>query len=254
MNSPMRFRTRKLVLLFSGLILLFGQTFAAGYPEPMRPKRMVNDFEEIFDASAMERLENQCRQLNDTSSNQIAVVTISTTEGDDIDLYAAELGERWGIGQDKEDNGILILIAKDDRQVAISVGYGLEDVIPDAIAKRVVEAIMIPRFKQADFYKGTSEAVDILGDLAVGKIDEVPTKPFPKWLLIPIIGFIMLMLFGGSRDGGSGTYSRKGRDWHSGRSRGGWIGGTGGGFGGGGGGFGGFSGGGFGGGGASGGW
>ncbi len=266
------------IYIFTVLLLLLSVDFAHGQRIPDRPNppKLVNDLAGMMSSSEVRTLERRLVAYNDSTSTQIAVVTVPDLDGSDIAFYAFELGEKWGVGQQGKDNGIVILIAKAERQVFIATGYGVEGAVPDAYAKRIVENIMKPAFRQGRFFEGVSKAIDKIvqylngeyeagDDVVVGEFSDLFVLLF---ILLIIIIFIILMSKGGR--GGGYTYSgrgvepfggsggmgggwSKGGGWSSGGGFGGGFGG-GGSFGGGGGGFGGFGGGGFGGGGAGGSW
>lgn len=143
------------------------------FPEPMKPKRIVNDFTDLFTPQQNQALEQKLRHFNDTSSTQIAVVTVPSLNGYEPNDYAQRLAEKWGVGQKGKDNGLLVLVKpKSDRekgQVAIAVGYGLEGVIPDAIASRIIRNEIIPEFQQNNYYSGVNKATDVLMKLASGE-------------------------------------------------------------------------------------
>ncbi len=192
-------------------------------------------------------------RYTDTTSTEIAVVTVSSLNGEEINLYAAELGQQWGVGRKGKDNGLVLLVAPNERQVAIQNGYGLEEYLTDANSRLIIENYIIPEFKKGDYYAGIEAGTEQVFALLSGNFEGKPNRrsgkrKFPP-LLIFIIIAIIFAVFRNRRGGGRGGY----------RGGGGvWIGGMGGGFGGGGGsfggGFGGFGGGSFGGGGASGSW
>jgi uncharacterized protein len=212
----------------------------------------------MLSGSENQALEEKLVAYNDSTSTQITIVTINTLNGMDKAQYATELGEKWGIGRAKKDNGVLILVAKEDRQIFIATGRGVEEYLPDAICKRIVENVIKPNFKAGNYYTGLNTATDEMMARLSGNFVNTDTGEkdgIPLWvviLIIFIIFFVMPFIF---RNGGGGT-TYGGRGY---RSYGGgpfWGGGTGG-WGGGrssGGGFGGFGGGSFGGGGAGGSW
>lgn len=157
------------------ILILLCSTFvvnAQNIPEPMKG-RMVNDFANVLSNNEEAGLEAQLRMFNDSTSTQIAVVTVKSLDGMDISQYATELGHKWGVGTDGKDNGIVILFkpktADSNGQVFIAVGYGLEGAVPDATAKMIVEKEMIPYFKQGKTGAGISQAVSTLFSLVKGE-------------------------------------------------------------------------------------
>ena len=250
-----------LSLLF--VIFLSFNGKAQNFPEPMYPRRIVNDFTAMFTPEQQSALETKLRHFNDTSSTQIAVVTVPDIHGYAPGDYAQRLAEKWGIGQKGKDNGILVLVkpktGREKGEVAIAVGYGLEGVVPDAVASRIIRNDIIPEFQKGRYYNGINNAVDKLIGLTTGEYqaDKSDDDENWAWFVVPfIILFIVLPLLsrkGGNQNHGGGNYTGNGN------SGGPFIfwGGTGGGHhssGGSFGGFGGFGGGSFGGGGASGSW
>ncbi|MEQ2975371.1 TPM domain-containing protein [Butyricimonas faecihominis] len=255
---------KKLLILFTVIAGTLLSVHAQDIPEPMTPKRIVNDFTGLFSTQERAALEKKLVNFNNNSSTQIAVVTVPSLNGYDINDYAARLGEKWGIGQKGKDNGIVILIkpksGREKGEVAISVGYGLEGVVPDVTASRIIRNEIIPAFQADNYYKGIDKATDVLIDLSKGEYtaDEYKKKnegsPFDIVIGFIVFVIILSLIF---RKRGGGGYS----PGHTSGSGGFFIfpmgGGSSGGFGGfssGGGSFGGFGGGSFGGGGSSGSW
>ena len=196
-----------------------------------------------------------------SSSNQIAVVIIPTLDGYPKEEYATKLFREWGIGNKKSNNGVLLLIAINDRQIRIEVGYGLEGAIPDVTALSIIDNDIKPAFKAGNYYEGINRATDNIAKAAVGeykvaKAKKSKSKGSGGFLIILIIIFLILRSGrggGGSNIGGSG-FSDVATGLLLGSILGGGGRGGGGGYGGGGGGFGGFGGGSSGGGGAGGSW
>lgn len=233
-------------------VLALGQRF----PEQPNPPQLVNDFAEVIDPGKEARLEQKLLRYSDTTSTEIAVVIVKSLNGEDPNLYAAELGQEWGVGRKGKDNGLVFLVAVDDQKMAIQNGYGLEPVLTDAATKIIIEEYVLPEFRQGDYYAGIDSGTDqifklIAGDFQGSGNRRGAEKSFP-FIGVVILLIILFTLFGRRRRRGFGGYHRGGGVWIGGM--GGGLGGSSGGFGGGGGGFGGFGGGSFGGGGASGSW
>lgn len=251
---------KKFLAILSGLLLTVLLIYAQDFPEPMRPKRMVNDFTGMFSMQQQANLEQKLRHFNDTSSTQIAVVTVPSLHAHTPNDYAQRLAEKWGIGQKGKDNGILLLIkpkTPDARgQVAIAVGYGLEGVVPDAITSRIIRNEIIPEFENGRYYTGVDKATNTLMGLASGEFtaDQYAKKGEEDnmaWILIPFgIIFLLPWLIRRRPGSNSGNYRSGGGPFIFWGGMGGHGTSGGGGFGG----FGGFGGGSFGGGGASGSW
>ena len=244
------------------LLLIAFTVFGQRFPKQSNPPRLVNDFGDLLTTAEETRLEQKLLRYSDTTSTQIAVVVLDTILVDNENLFAAELAERWHIGQKGKDNGLIFFIAPKgnpgQRKIAIQNGYGLEGVLTDAQTKLIIEEYIIPRFKQDDYYGGIDEGTTQIIKLLAGEFEGEPnrrkgSKRFP-WVAIVIFVIIVAMSLrkrgGGGR--GSGGYRGGGGYWIGGFGGGSSFGGSSGGFGGGG--FGGFGGGSFGGGGASGSW
>lgn len=198
-------------------------------------------------------IENLLRQVQAQGLAQIQVLTVPNLQGETIEQASIQIVDKWKLGTEKGDNGILILVSRDDRKVRIEVGQGLEGTIPDITAKRIVSDVMIPFFRQGEFSQGilagALAVVQSVDPNAQAKSDQyVEIVPRKRGLSIPSILFIgiciLVVIMGGIGGGGNRLRGLRG---------GRYGGGYGGGFGGGGGGWSG-GGGGFSGGGASGGW
>jgi uncharacterized protein len=251
---------KRFLLHLLASILLFLHSHAANYPQRPDPPRLVNDLSGILTAEQVNALEQELDAFSDTASSQIAVVSVTTIGDQEINQYATELAQQWGIGQKGKDNGVLLLIATDDRKACIVTGYGVEEFLPDAICKRIITRILVPAFKEQDYYGGISRGVHAAMDRLSGKFDtegdvkastKKPINGFVIVLIVLVVVFLLMRSKGGG--GGGRTYGGRGFYFIPGPRFGG---GGFGGFGGGGssGGFGGFGGGSFGGGGASGSW
>lgn len=229
------------------------------------PPRLVVDAANLLSPDQIQILERKLVAFNDTTSNQIAIVTINSLNDFPIEDYANKLFRAWGIGGAKHNNGVLILVSKQDKKMWIEVGYGLEGAITDVQASDIIANDLRPNFKNGDYYRGLDEAVNSLEAAAVGEYKERGKTADNDSGGGNIIGFIVILIIifiiiGRGRGGGrgGGMMSRRGiSPWiiPAMFPGGGSWGSGGGGFGGGGGGgFGGFGGGSSGGGGAGGGW
>lgn len=249
---------RKFIL--SLFILCSFALLAKDIPPMPTDHRWVQDYGNVLDSDQEVFLLKKLKAYFDTTSNEIAIVTERSLDGDDIFNYSYRLAQGWGIGTKGKDNGVLIYAAIDDRKIFIQVGKGLEGAIPDAYAKRVINQIILPRFKEGKYGMGFDEATDVLIQMAEGefKSDGEGREPegIPFWVIILIIVILIIIFSNGGNDSHTYDYDSPNRRsgsggippiWIGGGSRGGgWSGG--GGFGGG------FGGGSFGGGGAGGSW
>ena len=263
MNCQMKSHSKYIL----ALVCLLAAAMSYAVPSRPDPQRLVNDLARVFTPEQVSRLENTLVAFDDSTSNQIAVVTVKDLEGYDASEYATRIGLDWGVGSEQFNNGIVLLVKPKTfdsaGQVFIAVGYGLEGAIPDAYAKRIIENELIPHFRNNDYYAGVEAACDVLMKLASGEIseprgeeeDDALLEIIATLLFIGLLIFIFIIAVGQNDDNGhsSGGGRRTiyvGPIITSGRSYGGGS-SFGGGFGGG---FGGFGGGSFGGGGAGGSW
>lgn len=263
--------------LVVAVFLLFVSSLTAQYQIPEKPnfQTSVYDYYKLLSPSEKTQLENKLVRYSDTTSTQIVVAIIPSTEGENILYLGAQWGEKWGIGQEKEDNGVLILLARDDRRIAINTGQGVEHLLTDAMSRRIIERDIIPYFKRNNYAGGLNRGADAIFEVMTGEYqgtrkrignDEFPIGVFIFLFIVFVI--ILIALSKSRRGGGNNRGNRRNRSQGSdileaiilsNMGRGGYRRSSGGGlFGGGssgGGGFGGgFGGGSFGGGGASGGW
>lgn len=191
------------LLLFIFLVLptayrlpLTSPTLAVSYPQPTG---YVNDFAQIYSEQFRQSLEQDLSDFEKQTTVEISVATIATLEGEPIEDYAVELFDRWNIGQQGKDNGLLLLIAKEDREMRIEVGYGLEPTIPDGFAGEVIRAKIIPAFGDANYEVGTQEAVDTLQARILGEEVMFPPapevgKPAPDIPILPLLFFGYFLL------------------------------------------------------------
>jgi uncharacterized protein len=255
-------------LLLSVLVFLCLFTRAQNIPKPPNPPRLVNDFAHVMTADQIQELENKLVAYDDSTSIQIAVVTVPTTGDYAIDDYALKILRDWKVGNKKTNNGLVILAAIQDHKVFIATGYGMEGVLPDITSKEIIENEIVPNFKDQNYYHGFDLAADAIIKASHGEYVAPSGYNQRKGhgggggnilgIIIFFVIIIVLISRGGGRGGGGGMFSGSGvlpfliGNMLGGMSRGG--GGGGGWSGGGGGGFGGFGGGSGGGGGAGGSW
>ena len=257
---------KKIGIWFAALLLAISSTAQIEKYVPKRPDppRLVNDFTKTLTAAQTEALEAKLVAYDDSTSNQVAIVVIPTTGDYPIEDVALKILRDWGVGNKDKNNGIVLLVAKDDRKLRIETGYGLEGAIPDITAKNIIENEILPSFKEGNYYRGLDKGADAIIKAAAGEYkapegygsrNKSSRPAFWTVLLVIIILFIIMGAAGGAA---GGTYVSRGgsRGWTGGGwwTGGGGSSGGGGWSGGGGGGFGGFGGGGGGGGGASGSW
>ncbi len=126
---------------------------------PERPSSRVNDYAQLLSSSVKAQLEEKLAAFEAETSNQIVVAVFNSLEGGSLEDFSIRLAEKWKLGTKKNDNGVILLIFKDDREVRIEVGYGLEGALPDATAKMIIENEIVPAFRKGDFDGGVEHAV-----------------------------------------------------------------------------------------------
>ena len=261
--------SKKLLVLIA--CLFSASLFSQGFEIPEKPKfqTSVYDYIELLTPNQKSNLESKLIRYSDTTSTQIVTIIINSTKGENINYLAANWGENWGFGDAVKDNGIIVLLAKDDRKIAIQAGKGTEHLLTDFQSKRIIERVIIPEFKRGDFYSGLNKGSDAIFQTLQGEFkgsrEEEPNFDFGIIIFIFIIIILFIIISRGNKNnkGGGRSYRRRSvaedifdtiilsNSGRSGGSFGGSFGSgssSGGGFGGG------FGGGSFGGGGASGGW
>jgi uncharacterized protein len=250
------------LLFFIGAKLFAQNSFdAKSLLQPQKGKQtLVNDFAGILTDDQKQALEKKLVTFNDSTSTQIAVVIIPELSGYEISDYNTQLGRAWGVGGKEFNNGVVLLISKNDRKLNIATGYGVEGALPDITCKHIIDEVIVPEFKGNDYYRGIDEGTDAImlatkGEYTEPQVHQGKQVSLGKIIFIIIIVIFVLISISGTGGGGGTFMSRGGFGpifW------GGLGGGSsnwgGGGSSGGGGGFGGFGGGSFGGGGASGSW
>src|SRR3989344_5048427 len=143
--------------------------FVFAYSSPGSPSDFVNDFAGMLSVEERGILENKLQQFEKDSSNEITVAIISSLQGDTIENFSVKLFEEWKIGKKNNDNGILLLIAQDDRQVRIEVGYGLEGALTDAQSFQIIQKIIAPAFQKGGYFEGVTGAVDAISAATRGE-------------------------------------------------------------------------------------
>lgn len=201
-------RAWPVLLALLWLALPAGSAWAAEpVPLPSLTTR-VTDLTATLDATQRGRLEAQLAAIDRSGRAQIAVLLLLTTQPETIEQFGIRLAEAWKIGRKGTDNGVIVIVAKDDRKMRIEVGYGLEGALPDAIASRIVNERMAPAFRQGDFFGGLQAAVAAL-DQAMGGSGAgvVADKPVPvpvavdenwiEWLFMVVFGAgVLRKIFG----------------------------------------------------------
>ena len=193
------------------LVCLFvTQISFAQFDIPEKPsfQTSVYDYANVLSADEKAQLEEKLIRYSDSTTTQIVVITIESLKGEDIGILTPKWGHAWGIGgTEKNDNGVIILLAKAERKIWISAGYGLEDRLTAGIGGEITRNIIIPEFKAGSYYKGLDKGTDALFDVFKGKYKgerkQTKEKKFPIVPIIIIVFIILALISRNKKDGGN---------------------------------------------------
>jgi uncharacterized protein len=202
-------------ILFVALLFSFLPAFAQfTIPEKPSFQTSVYDYANVLSAQEKTQLEEKLIRYSDSTTTQIVVITIESLKGEDIGILTPKWGQTWGIGGTaKDDNGVIILLAKAERKIWISAGYGLEDRLTAGIGGEISRNVIIPEFKAGSYYKGLDKGADALFDVFKGKYkgERKASKKGGGFPILPVIIIIIVILVivskgknGGNRGGGGG--------------------------------------------------
>ena len=156
--------------LFSVLVFVLSGSSVWATPSDdlrasLQPTADVNDFAGILSPAEKNALEQRCLELRQRTGGQLAVVVLRSLQGGEVDDFTEKLFQQWGVGQADKKNGVMLLVALDDRKARIEVGYGLEPVLPDALAGRILQQQLFPAFKQQQYGSGLTAAVNRIAEI-----------------------------------------------------------------------------------------
>ncbi len=165
------------------IVIFFIGVFFSGLAQdqfdiPDTPVKQTSlyDYIGLLTDSGARYLENKLIRYSDSTATQIVIIIIESTQGENINKLARNWGNKWGIGEKEKDNGIVLLMAKSDRKVAISTGKGIEGKLTNSIAKKIIESRIIPEFKKGNYYKGLNEGTDGIIECLSGNFKETKRK------------------------------------------------------------------------------
>lgn len=201
-------------ILLMVLFFLLSQLGFAQFKIPEKPslQTSVYDYANLLSGSEKTQLEEKLVRYSDSTTTQIVVVTVDNIAGEDIGILAPKWGHEWGVGQAKEDNGVFILLAKEERKIWIAPGYGVEDRLVAGITGEIVRNVIIPEFKQGSYYKGLDKGADEIFKVLTGKYKGERKRDSDGGGILPVILFIIIFIIililaarnkGGGRNGGS---------------------------------------------------
>ncbi len=165
----------------SALLFLLGAASVFALDIPRRPEGYVSDYAGILSDSARARLEQELRDFEEKTSNQVLVATFPSLQGEALENYSIRLAEAWKPGQKGKDNGAILLVFKEDRKIRIEVGYGLEGVLTDARCKLIVENEIAPRFRAGDYEGGIERGVTAILSAIRGEYQSSPVSSQKGW-------------------------------------------------------------------------
>jgi uncharacterized protein len=155
----------------------------------------VTDLTQTLSSAEQAQLEQKLAAFEAKKGSQIALLIVPTTQPEDISQYSIRVVEKWKIGREKVDDGLLLLVAKEDRKIRIEVGYGLEGAVPDLYAKRIISEIIGPKFKQGDYYGGLDAGVNSLIGLVEGEALPAPSHVTSN--AMGMMDMLPVLMFGG---------------------------------------------------------
>lgn len=205
------------LLITCGIALCFSQIVTAQFDIPAKPEfqTSVYDYINLLNPNQKSALENKLVKYSDTTSTQIVVAIIASTKGENIGLLAPKWAQDWGVGQAKEDNGVFILLAKDDRKIWIAPGYGVEHKLTAGIVGEITRNVIIPEFKTGDYYRGLDKGSDAIFQLLMGEYQGTRQSNqkdgFPPGLVFFMIIMFIIFLIAISKNkrGGGGSGGRR---------------------------------------------
>ena len=186
------------VLVFATALFAVTATAAPTFP-PLTGR--VVDAAGVLSPAASQALSERLAEHERRTSNQVVVATVPSLQGYDIERYAVELFRAWGLGRRERNNGVLLLVAPNERAVRIEVGYGLEGTLTDAVSSDIIRNRILPRFRMGDFPGGISSGVDAILAAIDGTYKPVAEQPGPAQAIAPLlfmlvwIGFLLFISF-----------------------------------------------------------
>ncbi|RYF85079.1 MAG: TPM domain-containing protein, partial [Chitinophagaceae bacterium] len=170
-------------------------------------KTIVTDKTNTLTPDQQHALETKLVALDDSTSTQVSVIIIPTTGGASISEYNQELGRNWGVGDKRYNNGVILLIAKNDRKLDIAVGYGLEGALTDYTSQHIIDDVIVPNFKGEDYYRGIDEGTDAIIKAVKGEYNAPRSKggkapSMFQIILIIIVIIVFISLVSGGNSGG----------------------------------------------------
>ena len=166
----------------------------------------VYDYADVLNPTEEKELENKLIRYSDSTTTQIVVITIDDLKGEDIGVLATNWAHKWGIGQENEDNGMIILLSKNDREISIRSGYGIEDRMTAGITGEIIRNVITPYFKVDNYFEGLDKGADAIFEVLKGKYKgsrKESSNPLPFILIVIFIIILLVLASRGNKGGGN---------------------------------------------------
>ena len=197
------------------IVVLFAQVVFGQYTIPEVPKLQtsVYDNAKLLSGSQKSALENKLIKYSDSTSTQIVVVTVKTINNEDIGILAPKWAQKWGIGQEKEDNGVLVLLAEKERKIWISPGYGVEHLLTAGTTGTIIRSVILPEFKKGSYYNGLDKGADAIFEVLNGSYKgtrkTASDSGIPIGIILFIFFIILIIIFSKKNKGNNGGNNRR---------------------------------------------
>ena len=194
--------------LFLFVLALCGLMAHAQFDIPKKPsfQTSVYDYADVLNPTEEKELENKLVRYSDSTTTQIVVITIDDLKGEDIGVLATNWAHKWGIGQENEDNGMIILLSKNDREISIRSGYGIEDRMTAGITGEIIRNVITPYFKVDNYFEGLDKGADAIFEVLKGKYKgsrKESSNPLPFILIVIFIIILIVLASRGNKGGGN---------------------------------------------------
>ena len=170
-----------------------------------KPAGRITDLANVIDAGTESELDRRLDELEQKTSHEVAVATVTSLGGTTVEDYAERLFKEWGVGQAQQDNGVLVLVAPNEREMRIEVGYGLEGILPDGLAGEIIRDTFIPRFRDNDYNGGIRDGVLRVADIVekqqvltpeeLARFNQGSGDELPEWAIVPFFGIFVTIGF-----------------------------------------------------------
>lgn len=184
------------ILILAVALVVVGQNLEAQKQIPQIEQR-VNDFTNTLSFNEWKSMENMLKRFEDSTSTQIVVLMVDSLNGQSIEEYAVSVFDKNKIGQARKDNGVLLVVAKNDRKIKIEVGYGLEGVLTDVLCEQIIDKEMVPQFKDANFYGGLLTGVTSIMGAVSGEYKAEPRGKAAPAISGGLVAIFLLFFFYG---------------------------------------------------------